>query len=295
MINAQLSPPSGFQASLQATGSSISSINTACQNVNNMPVYSSPFAPSLPQDIANAKIIAGQWTSNLLPEVTASLQGIVSFNGLFQGEFDALNSIAQQIASGDTSQITVFQGYLKTLQQATSGEQTQVNQVQTALTQYLVLVDNMMQPLNSDCTALQNAVNSLGSQMQNLEQQMAKTQKKIDEEKSNPFSKIWDELTGQLQSLENQQRSLQGQTTATILQLSDAQNALSVATNYQNSFGQISGGVNGLADGWESLDADLQETLSDENITDYNAFTPALVQAASADWLQAANLAQSFL
>jgi chromosome segregation ATPase len=295
MINAQLSPPPGFQASVQTTGSSINSIDIACQNVQNMPVYSSPYAPTLPQDISNAKTVASQWSSTIRQQVIASLQGILNFNNLFQSKFSELYSISEQIATGSTSQIPAFQADLTQLQQATEAEENQVNLVQNSLTNYLVQIDDIMRALNNDNNELQNAVNGLSAQMQNLEQQMNQIQKKIDDESSNPFSKLWYELTGQLDDLKKEQSQIENELNSTNQQLYQAQNALHTITSYQNSFGQIQGGINGLATGWESLNADLKETLSDEDITDYNAFTPALVQAASADWQQVANLAQSFI
>lgn len=295
MINAQLSPPPGFTASVQTTGTSIGSINAACQNVQIMPIYSSPYAPSLQQDISNAKAVASQWTSDILRQVMTSLEGIIGFNGLFQSVFNELYSIAEAIAKGDTTQINQFQFLLSALQQATQAQETQVNSTQTALTNYLVEVDNTMRALNNDNLQLQTAVNSLNAQMQSLEQQMNDVQRKINEESSNPFSELWYKLTGQLDSLRNEQNQLSNELNNINQQSYQAQNALHVVTSYQNSFGQIQGGINGLATGWESLNADLKETISDENISDYNAFTPALVQAASSDWQQVANLANSFM
>ena len=260
-----------------------------------MPVYTSPYAPSLPQDISSAKAVASQWTNSIRQQVIASLAGIVSFNDLFQSQFNQLYSISEQIAAGNTSQIPLFQASLSVLQQATQGEENQVNVVQHTLTSYLVQVDDTMRALNNDNLELQSAVNSLNAQMQSLEQQMNAIQKKINDESSNPFSKLWYELTGQLDDLRKEQNQLNNELNSINQQFYQTQNALHIVTSYQNSFGQIQGGINGLATGWESLNADLKETISDENISDYNAFTPALVQAAAADWQQVANLAKSFL
>jgi chromosome segregation ATPase len=295
MINTQIGPPPGFQASVQTTGSSISAIDAACNNVQNMPNYSSPYAPTLPNDINQAKAVANQWTGGVRNQVVGSLSGIVVYNNVFQSQFNQLYSISQQIAKGDMSQVTLFQSSLSILEQETQLEQQQVAAVQNSLTQYLIQIDGVMRALNNDNSELQNAYNSLVSQMQNLEQQMNEVQAKIDDEKSNIFSQFWYELTGQLQDLEKQQQQMQSQLSNTQQQLYNTQNALNTVRAYQNSFGSIQGGVNGLANGWESLNADLKETLADENITDYNAFTPALVQAASSDWQQVANLAQTFI
>lgn len=295
MINAQLSPPSGFQSSVQTTGSAITSIDASCHNVVNMPVVSSPSSPSLASDINNAKSTANQWFSSIRPQVIASLQGIVGFNGIFQGMFNELYSISVQIAAGNTSEVPQFQKDLGILQNATQAQETLVNQVQNALIGYLVQVDGTMNALNDDSGQLQNAVNAYNQQMQNLQRQMQQVQQQIDDEQSNIFSKLWYELTGQLDDLKNEQNQLQNQLNNTANQLNQANNALNTVKAYQGSFSQIQGGINGLANGWESLNGDLKETLEDENITDYNAFTPALVQAAASDWQVVANLAQSFL
>lgn len=295
MINTQLSPPTGFQSSVQTTGSALGTINTACQSVMTMPDYSSPYAPSLAGDINNAKNTANIWNMQIRQEVMASLEDIVQCNSLFQSQFNTLYSISQQFATGDMSGVPMFQVSLRMLQAETQQAEQQVNTTQTALTNYLVQLDGVMRALNNDSNELQSTVNALNAQMQSLEQQMQATQKKIDDEKSNPFSELWYELTGQLEGLEKQQSQLNASLNSTNQQLQQAYSALNITKAYQNSFGTIQGGINGMANGWESLNADLNETLADENINDYNAFTPALVQAAASDWQQVATLAQSFI
>ncbi len=295
MINAQLSPPIGFQSSVQTTGSAITSIDASCHSVINMPVVSSPSAPSLSTDINNAKSVANQWFDSIRRQVMASLEGIVGFNEMFQGVFNGLYTISVQIAAGNTTEIAEFQIYLSAIQNATQAQETLVNQVQNVLTGYLIQVDGAMNALNNDSGQLQSMVNAYNQQMQNLQNQMREVQQKIDDEQSNIFSKLWYELTGQLNDLKNEQNQLQNDLNNTANQLNQANYALNTVKAYQNSFSQIQGGINGLANGWESLNGDLKETLEDENITDYNAFTPALIQAASSDWQVVANLANSFL
>jgi DNA mismatch repair ATPase MutS len=295
MINAQLSPPAGFQNSISATGTSISSINNACETIIRIQPIPSSTVPSLNQDLVSTQNVAKLWTSGIQADVVASLAGIVGFNQIFQSVFNNLLSISQQIAAGNTAEIPQFKIYLSTLQTETQSQQIQVAKVQQEITQYLVQVDNSLQVLNNDGNQLQNAVNALNQQMQAMEQQMNEIQQKINEEESNPFSKLWNELTGQLQDLEKQQNALGQNLNNTNYELQETFADLNEVRGFQGLFSQIQGGLNGLSNGWESLNADLKEVVGDENISDFNAFTPALVQAAQSDWTVAANLAQSFL
>jgi Bacillus haemolytic enterotoxin (HBL) len=295
MINAQLSPPAGFQNSISATGNSIASINNACESIIRIQPISSSSVPSLSQDLVNTQNVAQSWLSGIQRDVLSSLAGIVGFNQMFQSVFNSLLSISQQIATGNTAEIPQFKAFLSMLQTETQNQQSQVDKVQQEITQYLVQVDNSLQVLNNDGNQLQNAANALNQQMQVMEQQMNALQQKINDEESNPFSKLWYELTGQLQDLEKQQNALGQNLNNVNGELQETYADLNEVRSFQGLFSQIQGGLNGLANGWESLNADLKEVVGDENISDFNAFTPALVQAAQSDWTVAANLAQSFL
>ena len=313
MANAQLSPPAGFQQSVQATGSALSSIDTDCKNIISLPTDENtiPIIPTIggvdtglgpqvsPPDISTdmtaVKATFNDWFSTVRPQIVASLQGIITFNGNFQNVYANIYPIAQQIAAGNMSQVPQFKNDLGTLQTATQTQQTQAKQVQNALIAYLVEVSKVQVLLSNDNTTLQNSIPGMNQQVADLQQAIDELNEKIEIEQFIPFSTIIEALTGELENNSEQLSDLNDAIDSTKQQIQYTQNAINLLNNYQSSFGSIQSSINSLANSWEALESDLGETIADENISDFNAFTPALVQAASADWQVVTNLAKTFI
>ena len=313
MANTQLSPPAGFQQSVQATGSALSSIDTDCKNIISLPTDENtiPIIPTIggvdtgqgpqvsPPDISTdmtaVKATANDWFSTVRPQIVASLQGIITFNGSFQNVYANIYPIAQQIATGNMSQVPQFKSDLGTLQTATQTQQTQAKQVQNSLIAYLVEVSKVQVLLSNDNTTLQNSIPGMNQQVADLQQEIDELNEKIEIEQFIPFSTIIEALTGELENNSEQLSELNDAIDSTKQQIQYTQNAVNLLNNYQSSFGSIQSSINSLANSWEALESDLSETIADENIADFNAFTPALVQAASADWQVVTNLAKTFI
>jgi hypothetical protein len=305
-----IAPPQALVQGVSQTNQAIPQIDSAVSALLALPAPSGTSLASLPGDVSKACSDANEWNTTYRAQVISTLQGVVNWNTTFNGFYNQLQSLATQIAAGDTSAVAPFQTILQQLQTATQGIATTTAGVASQLISFSTLISSDIATLNGDQSQLQTMQKSDTQQaqqdqqeVQSLETEQQKDQHLYDSIRSipifgrylAPLEESIQAISGHLSNVRNAANDASDDSTVASAEANAAGAAASDAGTANTDLGAISSGVGALDQGWNSLDANFAELISSESITTYDVFTPALLEATQADWNNLATQAASFL
>ena len=305
-----IAPPQALVQGVSQTNQAIPQIDSAVSALLALPPPSGTTLANLPADVSKACSDAAQWNTTYRAQVLSALQGVVDWNATFNGYYSQLQTLAGQIAAGDTTAVAPFQGILQKLQTATQNLAGSTKAVSTQLVSYETLISGDIGVLNGDQTSLQatqksdqQAAQAAEQQLQSLEAQQQQQQRLYHRIQSIPiYGRYLAPLEESLQVLSGNIATQRAATSAAQATLNSANAAAKAAGQAESDtasasgdLGAIASGVSALDQGWNVLDSNFAELVSSESITTYNVFTPALLQATQADWNNLASQAASLL
>ena len=305
-----IAPPQALVQGVSQTNQAIPQIDSAVAALLALPPPSGSSLASLPGDVSKACSDANEWNTTYRAEVLSTLQGVVNWNATFNSYYGQLQTLATQIAAGDTTAVAPFQSILQQLQSATQGIATSTAGVATQLVSYSTLISGDIATLNGDQSQLATTQKDDNTQeqqdeqeVQSLEAEQQKDQHLYDVIRSipiygrylAPLEESIQAISGHLSNVRNAENGATDAAIAASAAAGAAGSAAAAAGTANTDLGAISSGVGALDQGWNSLDANFAELVSSESITTYDIFTPALLQATQADWNNLATQAASLL
>ncbi len=294
--NIAIAPPAPLANSVPKTVSAIKAISNGINQLEQLPVTSSPITPNLGGHIASAKQNGNLWNNTIRPSLASVLDGISDFSSTFDGAYTALLAAAKEIGSGSTKAIPDFKVQLTKLQVVSKKTAAKVSAIQPTINTFDANVNTDSRNFNSDqqqataahASAMANA-RSAQNRIRSLEAEKAKKEAYLNS--LGPFSifakaveELINALTGQIGAQQRQMQQAQQMAQLAYRDLAITQNALSATSAYLSTAGAISSEVNALMNGWETLDSNFNVLLESENITTFNVFTQDVLAAIKADW-----------
>lgn len=305
-----IAPPQALVQGVSQTNQAIPQIDSAVAGLLALPAPSGTSLSSLPGDVSKACSDANEWNTTYKAQVLSTLQSVVDWNTTFNSYYNQLQSLATQIAAGDTSAIASFQSILQQLQTATQSIATSTSGVAGQLVTYSTLISSDIATLNGDQSQLQGMQKSDqqeaqqdAQEVQSLEAEQQHDQHLYDSIRSipiygrylAPLEESIQAISGHLSTVRSDESTAQAGERNANAEANAAGSAISAAGAANTDLGEISSGVGALDQGWNVLDSNFAELISSENITTYSVFTPALLQATQSDWNNLASQAASLL
>lgn len=300
-----LTPPSSLTTAVPQTTSAIELIDGAVKKVNALPSGQTPIVPAMEGHIVQAKKTASSWTETVRPDLVNALNGVASWSQTFDAMFDDLMQAAKAIANGDLGGVSAFKAALQKLQEATSEQSTHAHAAEPELQAFDHQVNRDGRGFEADAQSANTAVSNARSQAtaarKRLSELEAKRAKKQAILKSLGFlsplayaiEKIIEALSGQIKSEQQAFQQAQKEEAQAMQTYQSASEARGIAESYKSATGSISTGVNGLMNGWETLDGNFETLLQSEDITTFNVFTQDVLQSVKSDWENLAEQAKS--
>jgi hypothetical protein len=308
--SSSISPPSALVQGVAQTNQAIPQIDQAVAALVALPTPDGSALASLPGDVNKARSDAAEWTTTYRSLVLSTLQSVVDWNTTFNSYYGQLQTLAAQIAQSDSSAVAPFQAILEHLQTAAQGMANTTDAVAKQLVTFETLIDSDIATLNADQAQLETvqkndeaAEQTDEAQEQNLQNQLKQQQDRMRDLALIPFAgpllagldsgiKL---LTGQVQTEANDINAEQSAASSAGQAASAAGADAGDAKTAGSDLGAIASGVGSLDTGWNVLDSNFAELISSEDITTYDVFTPALLEATQSDWNNLAAQAASLL
>lgn len=308
MSTPDISPPSALQAGLSETGSGIGVVDEAVAALLALPIPTSSSIETLAGDVDAARTDAASWTSTVRPRVISTLQGVIDWSSTFDGLYDQLVPLAEQLAAGDESAVAPFQSLLGQLQDATEAEASTAAGVADQLVAFIETIDADIAALGGDQSSLEAEQSAYEAQAKAadmaadaVEQQLAELQWKVIEMVaeghyvSAELTMMINELTGRKEDLRQSEQESESAAAAAEGQAGAVGESIQSVQSYSASLGAIGAGVGALDTGWNTLNSNFTVLLEGEDISSYDAFTPALLESVKLDWDNLAAQARSML
>lgn len=300
-----ISPPTQLQTSIPATVTAVQAIDAAVAKLEVIPAESSSIVPHLAGDISTAKAHGTYWTSTARPAVAKALAGVSNFSSTFTDLSAQLIAAANALSGGTQAEIDAFKTLLTQLQAASTGAEAPLADAETSLNTFDGYVEADLRAFNADAQTATAAKEAATQTAQSAQARLRGYQQEYAEKEAylnslGPLKPLAKAVIALLQALgvkigatQQQIASAEQSAQQAMSAYGAAMAAVQVVNAYKSTVSTIAADVSSMLNGWQTLEGNFATLLQSEQITTFNVFTAAQIEAVQADWKNLAAQAAS--